>query len=215
MFRKRSASFDRKVQGPFKRQRTSTMTKAEVLRIVRANSDKKQMTEAGQTTVNTTGIMLPLVNMIRGDNMKNEYNGSWINLQWLRFRSLTTVADTEDTVRTIVLQWKGANPSGSLTPGLILDMSSGVKPILAPYSAQNRDLFTILSDITVNLDSQTNSEISQNIFIPGKRLRRVHFNRTNDTVLSDQLYLVSISNSAVTPSPPLDWAFEGWFTDDI
>lgn len=159
--------------------------------------------------------MTGCVVMTRGDNMKNEYSGSWVNWSWIRFRMLMTVADEQDTIRAIIVQWK-STIQASLSPGLILDLTNSVEPVLAPYNYANRNLFTVLYDQTQTLvNTAETSEVALKAFIPGNRLKKTYFNRTTDQVLDGGIYIVLVSNSLAPPSPPVDWTMEGYFTDDI
>lgn len=199
---------------PYKLQRTTSVSKAQVLKIVRANADKRQATSNLRQTVSTTGNMDGVVNMTRGDNFLNQYGGSWVDWMWMRFRMLTVTADTFDTVRVIIIQWKGLRPP-TATPDIVLDISGAVEPVLAPYNGANKQLFNVLSDTTVCVNANTPPEFAQTIFIPGKRLLKTHFNRSTDTVLSNGFYVVAVSNSFATPHPTLEWSMEAWFSDDV
>jgi len=212
---KRSRSSTIADKRPFKRARTSTISKAEVLKIVRANSDKRQCINRQLGTIDKTGVATATVVMTRGDNMQNQYAGAWANWSWMRFRSLFTVAtsDEQDSLRQIIVQWKGLAPT-TFTPGVVLDLQNSVEPILAPYSVVNRSLFTVLSD-TTHCVSLNTPEIVTNIFIPGKRLLKTGFLRTTDAVQSGQVYVILVSNSSLAPSPTVEWTLEGYFTDDL
>lgn len=154
-------------------------------------------------------------NLVRGDNMKNMYGGSFVDWQWVRMRYSVTAAsaDVFNSVRVILGQWKGVLTGA--TAGFVLDLSEAIDPVVAPYSMQNRPLYTILSDTVTTVDIASNNQIVKNIFIPGSRIKRTEFARSTDSALNGDLFVVIISNSAVIPNPDVEVSIEGMFTDDI
>lgn len=154
-------------------------------------------------------------NLTRGDNMKNMYGGSFVDWQWVRMRYSVTAAsaDVFNSVRIILGQWKG-NLTGPVA-GLVLDFAESVDPVVAPYSMQNKPLYTILSDTVVTVDVASNTQVVKSIFVPGSRIKRTEFARSTDSAISGDLFVVIVSNSALIPNPDVEVTIEGMFTDDI
>lgn len=154
-------------------------------------------------------------NLTRGDNMKNMYGGSFVDWQWIRMRYSVTAASSDvfNSVRIILGQWRGTLTAPQA--GFVLDFAEAIDPVVAPYSMQNRPLYTILSDTVVTVDIASNNQVVKSIFVPGSKIRRTEFQRTTDSAISGDLFVVIVSNSALIPNPDVEVSIEGMFTDDI
>lgn len=177
-----------------------------------------------------------LTNMTRGDTAINNYTGNSIDPKWIRLRYVWSSNQIFNTCRLILFQWKDSSVPVAAS---LLAITGSAEAPLSYLRSDNRNIFKVLYDETLQLgaggdgglgyDSQTRI-----VTVQGKELGKfnvdpddtikyqrsitsgllpVEFNQSNNTVIENGIYLLSISDDGVASYPQLAITAEIWYTD--
>lgn len=185
----------------------------EVNRQLARKADYKQTlnTRSTSATIDYSGTTYSLLeNLTRGDNPVNNFEGSQIRIKSIRVRGTCYYADATNVMRIMVLQWRD---SGSPVPSGIINNTG---TIAAPYGSRywtNKKNIKVLSDQLITMDGVNQALGKVDIYIPGFKCRPVWFATATDTVQSNGIFMLAISDSSTTTHPYFTWVSEIVFTD--
>lgn len=220
---KRSALASSK-QRPAKRQKSQlAMTQEIVRKEMRKKADWKyaDISTAAANVTSTGTIVSLFANLARGDTGLNDFEGNTFNPQAITMKYFMHTSQVRNAVRVMLLQW-----FDSVTPALTGILQSGSIAIacVSPINVTNKSYIKVLYDRTHQFaptaasgtDSINGEGIIEpvTVYIPGKRLRQVRYNATSNTVQTGNLYLLVVSDDAITPSPQITYHCRVTFTDD-
>lgn len=191
----------------------SQAVRREVDRQMARKADYKHTTTSRGTsaTIDYNGNTYSLLeSMTRGDGPINEFEGSKISIKSIRLRGSVVASDSTNVMRIMVLQWfDSAVPN----PNAIINNTG---TLLAPYGTRywtNKKNFKVLSDQFICLSSNNYEIKPVDIYISGKRLKDVWFSALANTVQTNNIVLMVVSDSSTLNHPYFTWASEVVYTD--
>jgi len=176
------------------------------------NVEKKKFDQTIDTTVSTTGSVLPLSNVAQGDTDQTR-DGNSIKPLYLFGRARMTLYPSGGDTSLRVILLRDTQQTADTTPviGDILDGSFALDFTLCPLNNESVGRYTILSDRTYTM--YTDKPILTTIL----RVRlggHIRFNGVNGTdIQKNGLYLLLVSNQA-TEVPTFQWAPRLTYTDN-
>lgn len=189
-----------------------------VIAVSKRRADKRVVIRGTASTANNTGTMLDLlVNLGKGDEMLDDFSGSFIDPVNIRIRySCGIGVEKENSIwRVIVFQWFDSTvPTAADLFDTAASFAAGV---LAPYADKDQQVARttkILYDRFFVIDKLAANTMYDTIYIPGKKLKRVHFTATGATVKSGGLYLLFLTESAVANHHPFAQGSSVMYTDE-
>jgi hypothetical protein len=187
----------------------STAVKAELEK----NIERKLCTYTGASTVVNSGVVLSLTaNLVRGDAGVNQSTGILIKPKKLVIRMTWSMSGTYNTVRALVFRWADAStPVGS---GLL--ETTGPFAPLAPINWVNNRKITVLFDQAWCLYDHGASVAAKTVKIvvnPGSKPIQLPLSGAGAVPQMDGLYLLLVSDDALTPIPVCDVMSALEFTD--
>lgn len=223
---KRSNTSTTSQQAQKKRRMTSTSQLAVTQQIVRKELRKKtdwkySDLNSNSTNVTTTGAVISLFsNLIRGDLGINNFDGNIIKPQAITFKYFIHTNTVRNAVRVMLFQWfDSANP---VLAG-ILQNAGAITATLSPILITNKPYIKVLYDRTHQLAPTAGGDTTVTgegvtdpvtVYIPGKRLKEVRYNSSTNTVQTGNLFLLIVSDDAVSPSPQINYYSRVTFSDD-
>jgi len=221
MKRQRSYSASSKTSKKPRLQRQDATVSAVVRKELRKKTDWKYADNSLSGSVSSTGTITSVFgNLIRGDAGINEFSGNDIKPQALLVKYYIQTNQTYNAVRVMIFQW-----FDSAVPAIsgVLQTNSNPMATISPTLITNKRYIKVLHDKThlVSPSAGGDSAVTGNgvipeavtVYIPGKRLRPVRYNSGNNTVQDGQIYLLAISDDAVTSFPQLYWYSRVTFSD--
>lgn len=195
---------------------TQTIVKREV-----ARTKDILYTDFSRSTTNVTStgaIDSGLQSLNRGDTGHNTFSGNKIYPKGLTFRYCLNTNQTFNRVRVMVFQWMD-----SVTPAIsgVLETNANPLATIAPVLITNRSYIRVLYDKTHMLAPTAGGDTTpvglgvatEKVFIPGSRIRPIRFNQSSNVVQDGNIYVLYISDDALTSYPIIDYWFRLSFTD--
>jgi len=211
---------------PSKRPRPPQNQLALTQTIVRSELRKRtdwKYTDNNVTTTNVTStgtITSLLANLVRGDAGKDNFGGNQINPQGITLRYFFTTNQTYNSVRFIVFQWFDA---ATPVPAGILENASVGVAVVSPTLITNKQYIKVLHDETHLLAPTASGDSTVlgygttpavKVYIPGRRLRKVRYNSTANTVQDGNIYALVISDDSLSSYPVVTWYSRVTFSDN-
>jgi len=222
---KRRAAYAKEPKSKKPRTTSALAVTQEVKRQLARNEDYKQATVRNSTTVDSNGsIVFPLINLTRGDNSVNNFEGSKVTIKNFRIRHSIAAADGANKVRVIVGVWNADQASLAAygTPGQAILDAAVVPSTLSPLAQrrwENKALFKILADKTYQLQNTATFVggdgpiICDTIYVPGFKFPQVWMQATGTNGQMHVPFVLYISDSNLPTHPAIDYAMETVFTD--
>lgn len=169
----------------------------------------------------SSGVVFGLSTLLsRGDAAVNNFEGHSIDPKSLKVRWISYPGtDSHNSMRLMIVQWFDDAIPGNAGAFLTGSYIGTVDAPLATRLHTNRPLMKILWDYRYVLNNDTGDPGSDGpfhvpeVYIPGKRLRRMFFNSTGTRCQKGEIYLVAISDSTVLDHPGVKASVEMIFTD--
>jgi len=215
------AALGTKKAPPAKRQRSQLAVTQEIVRReLRKNTDWKYCDYSASGNVTSTGTVLSVfTDLIRGDAGRNEFDGNEIKPQALTLKYYMQTNQTYNSVRVLVFQWMD---SVTPVPSGILQTTSTNFATISPILVTNKKFIRVLHDRTHVFAPTAGGDTTpiglgvapcQTIYIPGKRLRPVRINSSTNVIQDGNIYILTISDDALTSYPQLYWFSRVTFAD--
>lgn len=218
--RSQSAISARRVKPRLQRQ-DATVT-AVVRKELRKKTDWKYADLwAAAANVNTTGTIVSLYsNLVRGDAGLNNFDGNTIMPQAITMKYYIHTSEVRNVVRVMLIQYLETS-----TPSLtgILQLGTAGLATVSPTLVTNKAFMKILYDRTHQLAPTAADGANAirgegitdpvTVYIPGKRLRPTRYNQNTNTCQSGNLYLLLVSDDALSPSPQITYFTRVTFSD--
>jgi len=204
-----------------KRQRRGQPTvQAIVQKELRKNTDWKYCDYSASGNVTSSGTCLSVfTDLIRGDAGRNEFDGNEIKPSALTLKYYMQTNQTYNSVRVLVFQWMD---SVTPVPSGILQTTATNFATISPILVTNKKYIRVLSDRTHVFAPTAGGDATpiglgtvpvQTIYIPGKRLRPVRVNSSTNVVQDGNIFVLTISDDALTSYPQLYWYSRVTFAD--
>jgi len=154
-----------------------------------------------QLPVYNTGSPMPTLfaNLVRGTAGLNNFAGNDMRPQAITLKYYAETAQSYNALRVLLFQWFDQTTPG-LT-GILQNGNTGIA-LCSPINVTNRKYIKVLYDRTHMLapGAAGASGIMEpvTVYIPGKRLRPVHFNWSSNTVQTGNIFLLLVSDDAAT-----------------
>jgi len=182
--------------------------------IAKAGDTKYAQTTLSPTSVDYSGNVVSLFAALTRGDSSIQFDGRSINPKHVMLRyQWNGTTSVMNTVRTIVFQWHNSSVP---TAALILASTGNATAPLQPTYVQNKNLFTVLHDSLDTINPQISTTVvgfTRKVFIPGSKLRKVYWQTGFNVVELNDIYLLVISDDAVTDYPDFSYAAEVAFTD--
>lgn len=221
---KRRAALASSQQRPAKRQKSQlALTQTIVRKELRKRIDWKY-TDHSQSVTNVTStgaITSLLANLVRGDAGKDNFGGNMITPQAITLKYYFATQQTYNSCRIMVFQW-----FDSATPAVTGIIESNATHIgtIAPILITNKSYIKVLYDQT-HLLAPTAMDGAGNVggfgitqpvkvYIPGKKLKTIRYNSGTNVVQDGNLYVLLISDDAITSYPFVTWYSRVTFSDN-
>lgn len=216
---KRSASSMSLDYRPLKRQKSLPATQAAAVRsiarrVVKQDKERKHyyihrigdsITDAGQTW-NLSGIS-------EGDGM-GQRDGQKILPVSLTLRMKLAPGDSSNHIRIAIVRWKENDGlSGCSIARLVQDDATygmgTVNAPLVPWTVDNQDgnRFTVLYDRHFQMNTTDANFETLTIKLGPRKFGAIHYS-DGTTAQTGGLYLVTISDSSLTPHPVFNWTLD-------
>jgi len=204
------------------------VTKAQVKQLISVPLELKVFDESAHGTVTTTGTVFWMSNLGTGAQY-NERKGNRVLLRELSI-SLTAVAgDLYNNVRFICFVWYPDDNVDVPTVASVLDTSTSADVYPPQYllNWQLRKKYRILFERRLYVENFTFYNGSAPVYNGGsgsgrmfaqadvkmKLHHEIVFNGVANNHGEGQIYMIVVSDSAVTPNPSYSWAHRFLFTD--
>lgn len=225
MSRKRGPSLSTEMAGRPQVKRRRTQSTASVESIVRKELRKKtdfKVTDASTASANVTssGTIESLTrNLVRGDNAKDNFIGSVVKPHGIYLKYNLHTNQDYNSCRVMVFQWMD---NVVPTPGGILESIATNLGTLSAKLWTNSEFIKVLYDkhcvLAPTAGGDTNTVLGQGtfwdtIYIPGRKLKRMKFNSTTNTVQDGALYILFISDDSLTSYPVINYYSRVTFDD--
>lgn len=159
-----------------------------------------------------------LLNLVRGDLGKDNFDGDSIVPKWVdvRFSWNSAQPDTDafNTVRTVLVQ---SSILGTPTPGGSVFDDTWLGTAQAPLAQRLEERiksYKVLFDKTYNVNNDGQQQISDHIFIPGNRLIPVEYTSTGTlSITKGSIFLFVMSDDGVTDFPDFQFVSRVKFSD--
>lgn len=216
MKRQRSSS----TSGPNKKPRTqkSTTVAATVKKELRKRTDWKytDMVTIAANSQSAGTITSLFGNLIRGDNGINNFLGNTIIPQAVLVKYFIHTSELRNVVRVMIFQWMD-----SAIPSLSGVLQHTNLPTLSPTLITNKPYIRVLYDHTHQFAPSAGGDVLRGegvtdpvtVYIPGKRLKPLRYNASTNFVQDGQIYILHVSDDAVTPSPQISYCTRVTFDD--
>ena len=191
-------------------RRKSTARKADqALQLAKKAFRSEELKEANYSltayAINSTGILLPIVQITRGTT-NNEYIGNRIlptSVQW-RFKLNQSVAAVSTQVRVMIVQWTSLIPATTAVTNVLATAS-----LVSFKSDDFRYNSRVLYDKVYSLNTDR-----PETFTKGKLKLKdyMSFNETLNNPTRNGLYLLLLSDEAVN-TPSLDFTSKVFYRD--
>jgi len=212
MKRKREGNTRATSAPPKKKQNRSSGNSSAVIIAGPKWKDELKYTYSGvSTTADYNGTSASVfVNMTRGDGGKDQFDGSVLHPKSVTLHWQAVLADTTNMVRVVVVQAiRGALPSATN----LFQSTANIRAPLTTFDRAYKSQVNILSDVVVQLNANDIALI-QKVYIKGKNLNDVYWTTTGALALiSGDIGLYYISDSAAATHPSLNYAVETTYTD--
>lgn len=224
--RKRGPSLSTATSAPMakKFRRNSYVAPQSVESIVRKELRKKtdfKITDASTVSANVSSsgtIQSLLTNLVRGDNAKDNFQGSIIKPQGLYMKYNLHTNQEYNSCRVLVFQWFD---SGTPAVTGVLETNATNLGTLSPKLWTNSEFIKVLYDKHVIISPSAGGDstvIGQGVFcdtlyIPGRRLRRVKYNSTTNVIQDGNIYVLFISDDSLTSYPVINYYSRVTFAD--
>jgi hypothetical protein len=183
---------------------------------LKQNLETKTCDASGSDSISYNGTMTSVTkNLLRGDSSINECQGILIKPQKLVFRSNISSNQTFSTVRVLLFQWKDA--SAPLPSGVLTHTGSVLAPHGQWYWVNNRKV-AVLHDQTLALTQRSsggndNKMLSFEVNLVGVPAIQLPLTGAGLQPQMNGLYLLMISDDAITTYPVVNWTAQLTFTD--
>lgn len=206
LYMKRQRSYTTKGRAS-KKRRTGSATKFK-----HPVGDVKYTVDAiGATASLNTGSGINVHSLlVRGTAGINNFDGMWVAPTSISLRYRLLRINAADMVRLIVLQVvKGAVPP---TPANLLNSVGLANTPLQPFNRAFKMQCKILIDRLHQLNNIENGQICEEIYIKGKKLRRIEYDPAANTVTNGGIYVYHYSQAAAG-GPTVEWVSNMTFVD--
>lgn len=213
--------------GPLAKRRALTPAQsAEVRRTVNSTLKKRMdyklaTFERTSAAVDYSGTVYDLfVNMARGDNSRNAFSGSHIQVLNCHIRGQIACADVSNVFRLILFQW---NEDSVPVTTSILDNAGVITTATAPYATRNwssRPNYTILRDQMIQLQANTNLTGGNgfvaviDMYVKSKKIKPTYWAATSVALQKGGLYFLALSDSSAVTHPTILFTAEMVYTDE-
>lgn len=155
-----------------------------------------------------TGSTVDLSDIISGAAY-DERNGDRITPTYFGFRydvrcNSNAAANLYRRMRVIVFQWLQDSNQTFPNAGDLLATTTGIPGIYSFYNMENAANFRILYDarhLVSPAGGNPDSTQMANVSVPGKRMKKIHYNDTS-TNGTNKIFLLVVSDTAVTDDRP-------------
>jgi len=191
---------------PMKKQTTKAIARKEAVKVLNKNIELKKayVPNFASNTVDYTGESHPLYPTLQGDS-DQEYIGQKILIKSIHVRGMLECADAWNSLRVVIVQWKGAAPNTTVAGGNASEVlyipSANFTSYLQDYDDQRRQRFRVLFDKTYTV-VLNQSNIIKNFEIKLKpKLRPTHYYDSGGIVQDGavRMYLISDSSNITAP----------------
>lgn len=230
---------------PTKRIENSALTAPQLLavdrritrktkRIIKGMAEKKYyIGSSGTQSITQAGAIVNVMGDLRRGDGVSEFDGNRVRINKATFRWTWDLTATEDetaalygSVRFIIVQGKGdINTVVDSEVSYFLNIESAIFAQLSQWNPLTRHNFKVLYDSGPQTATTTNGFTgalgcawSDQCTLYQKQLSPVFFGTEDNNppnVIKNPLYLVLISDSAVSPNPIINCVWDIEFTDDI
>lgn len=203
MFRRRVPRY-RRVVKPTK------MFSRKVMKVVKRTQEKKYHPFSGTSQITNAGYLLDFTVIAQG-NTDTTRVGDMIYLKSLQFGVEFVRADSTNTFRMVLFQWKPPS-SNATNPPLMSDiLLDTTYPWISPYNHDQRKNYKILLDRRITLDSDDGTR-SYRFSITRGFARQVQY-IGGTSVGNNNLYGYIVSDSSAASHPGIFWSGKVNFTD--
>jgi len=189
-----------------------SMVQNEVRRQISKQADYKSTTYAatGVTVSNFGTVVNVLQTLSRGSAAIDQFEGNSINIQGLHVRANLTVADANNVVRMMIIQWLDSG-----IPGMtgILDHNGTSLAAEGTKYWTNRQNIRVLRDKCYVLDTVNSPNVEIVEYIPGRKFLQTWFQTTSTTPQNGGVFVCFISDSTAIQHPELRYTCQTIFTD--
>lgn len=183
------------------------VARAEVYRAIRKTAELKhaETPNIDSTSIDSLGTSCRWACFPTSQGTGDEYYiGTQINPKGIGFRGQIDVADSDNTVRIIVVQWKGTPGTAGDASDILQITSSNIKNAYAPYNVDTRHRFKVLHDRLYNGVYNTSSSVRLVGFhIPASKLRKIVYTDASGTTEDGAIYMYAVSTSTVSTHPSI------------
>lgn len=159
-------------------------------------------------------LVTAFTNLTRGDAGLNMFQGNDMRPQAITLKYWAETSNEYNVFRIMVFQWFDAT-APTLT-GLLQTGTTGIA-LCSPINITNRKYIKVLYDRTHSLYRPSTGAYATSdpvtVYIPGKRLRPVHFNWGNNTVQNGNIYLFMLSDDSALQTVNLTYHMRTTFAD--
>lgn len=175
------------------------------------HADKLYFDSTAITNINYTGTVYDLLNGIaRGDGESGNFNGGSIHVKNIELRYQFNTFDSNNMLRVIVFQWRGAGAVSAASS--ILQLTASTEAPLSAYARDNSKFLTVLYDRlhtgTLVSSSQTQA-VTKYIKVPAK----VNFLSGSAGYEKGMIGIVVISDSSSVSHPQFNYYARVHYTD--
>lgn len=202
-------------------QRQDATVQAVVRKELRKKTDWRYTdVSSAAASVSSTGTITSLLgNLVRGDAGLDNFQGNEIKPQALLFQYYLTTQQTYNSMRVMIIQWFDAGTP--VLSGILQNTTTSIATI-SPTLVTNKRYIKVLYDKTHILAPTAGGDATVlgygtaepvKVYIPGKRLRAVKYNSSNNTVQDGNLYVIAVSDDSVPSYPGIWWYSRVTFSD--
>lgn len=171
-----------------------------VKRQINRMAETKRLQRAIGITVSSVGVVTPLLTVAQG-TAEGERIGDHLTLKKLALRWQVTAADSSNTVRCLIFQWKQYTTPG-LSDVLNLTAPDFVSiPFIAPYNIVTDSSYKILMDRVLVVDTDDPVKWRRKTIYKGIT-HKINFQGASGTSATyNQIYIAFVSDSGATSHP--------------
>lgn len=172
-----------------------------------------KMHDVNQTTVPidyTIGYVSSMTSALTRGTAENQYLGDKITPVGLSVRMQFTRVDATQMIRCIVIQ----NRAGGVPLlSTLLQSVGNITAPLSPYDVDYDNTYRVLYDQVWSMDSIRGTTMIKKLKLNYRRLRPIWFNGADGELERGGIYLMFISDSAVSSHPTVDFRARLYYKD--
>jgi hypothetical protein len=197
-------------------QPTMPQVKATIRRMITNKQEIKFFDTLETAVAHTSGGNVIHLSNIPVGNSDSTRIGDSVLPQRLECRFNWLCGDATQYCRLIIFRWKPFFGSTSPSTSSILFSSVAANIIVSPFVHDQRDQFEVLLDkTTIPLQSGVSGQINSNTVIVNMKMARkpIQWVTGSTTNMSNGIFALMVSDSAVVPNPTITSYFRLTYTD--